>query len=254
MCRPFAVVHVLALVLAVTLTGNVRPVRADYCGSFCPGGVCTDGGSPCCCDPIHQKGSCCVGGSCCTTSSGAVECVYPCRGGMVEQDCNCVCPSGTVYCGGNCVAACLSGEVLGPDCGCVSQCPSGTTSCGGHCVQQCAPPLVPTGPFFCRCILPCAQGSTQCGSACCPPGKECADPLFSLCCPAGKSCGDSCLVKGFTKLFPCCKRGPASAGGYSVEKATTICCVGPDSFCDKATQRCRKPRGSTVRRCVPKTP
>jgi hypothetical protein len=216
--RPSILLLTLAMVVVFALVCPVRSVQAlNECSTSTPGGYC-GGDFICCEDPDGTfRGCCLLPGLCCTNSDGLmVSCCHS----------PALCDSATGYC--------------------VAQCLAGTTECRGRCVGPCEPPTVRES-FSCACILPCQPGEAQCGSACCPAGKECAEPAAGLltahCCPKGKSCGSFCKSELKSQGLKCCKGGPLLSGGYSVKKGQ-ICCAG--SGCNKATQRCKKGK------CVPK--
>jgi hypothetical protein len=108
----------------------------------------------------------CVGASC---PAGTNSC-GPCSNGKVCSNGQCVCPSGTTDCFGQClaVAPCGGGCADGKECingKCI--CPDGTKECNNRCIK------------VTECCDGCPPWKVCSNGVCaCPPGiKDCSDPL-----------------------------------------------------------------------------
>jgi hypothetical protein len=139
----------------------------------------------------------CCGSQCSNLCDDPLNCGFcgnACPEGAECQGCgSCVCPSGTIECGGACVSeTCPEGQFFNPV---LCQCDEpGVCAFAGACpTNPCGPP---EDPESCGCVLT-AEGSTFCLQH-----GQCGQPCASTAeCPAGTACVETCC--GFACQFPC---------------------------------------------------
>jgi len=134
-----------------------------------------------------QNETCC-GGQCsdlCSDSSNCGFCGNTCPEGRVCQGCGCVCQSGTVECGGECVSdSCPEGQIINPST-CQCECPSNTNCPFGQTLN----------PITCQCECPplaacvtctCEDDTTGVSQSICNISDSCDTlPDCSTLCPPG---------------------------------------------------------------------
>ena len=184
---------------------------SDRCGRGADAQFCVCGESLSSC----RFGEVCCTGQCVDTTSNSLHCNgcnKPCSGGRVCQNSQCVCPAGTVDCGGTCCPSnrCINnqcGSACGQDCtGCcttdgrcapVDQQTSSLCGTGGATCQNCSLQTPPTVCSNSICTSTC--GPSNCSDGCCQ-GNQCvpkSSQSSSVCGSSGSTCrscgaGETC--------------------------------------------------------------
>jgi hypothetical protein len=215
--------------------------------------ICCMGPGGCGC----PKGKECCGSDECvdlkTDPLNCGECNFICPENYMCVDGECVCPPGSARSG-------ASGSALGAGLAAEATlcCPEGQTECGGACVDACVSPEV-LDPNTCECVCP--SGGTQC----CPPGKTfcpnvgCVDLSSGVWNPESGyddhcgACGVSCRrgSGAFCAQGKCqCGPGtPCSYEGCPPDKPNchpnekVYCCDPPGSGYPKAPTCCHSSQG-----------
>jgi hypothetical protein len=163
-------------------------VCTDPSERFCPPVGCVDTDSdPRACGPgctPCKKGEPCHRGVCGACLEGKRLCGQSCC--PDEATCRqhvCICPSGKVFCGEECVAACAAPKELNQTT-CRCECPSTLPACAAPKVRD---------PDTCECVCP--SGRAPCGQGCCPAGESCVGGVCQqTACPPGTTrCGSACV-------------------------------------------------------------
>lgn len=161
---------------------------------------------------------------CCPPDATLVrnECVCP-NSLMLDLDADaCVCPEGTVACGGGCVDACGEGQILDQDCRCVCE-SNGEEPCGDSCCED---------------GLTCAEG-TCVRSGICPNRSVCG---------ARQYCNDeqTCLCLETPEGDIRCGQIP-SCDAPRCQSSADCAQLGDGFFCDVPDSGCC---GAQVSRCI----
>jgi len=223
---------------------DADPANCGACGRRCAVGESCELGS--CKAPPDCRVTPCVGLSYCDRNTGA--CLPGCDADAqcsASEVCDlpshaCVCPGGSLRCGGVCVDPLFDPNNCGS---CTQACPPGQSCTQGKCIDPalaCASYSAGNRLSTCKQASDCS-GSTECSSTLlasfCVDETPCAGSPAGPCCGVGEFCGGASSFFGAPVGQFCCVPGETLADGIipttCVDVGLTLGCVS-DSDCPKA--------------------